>query len=90
MDPWHNKPSFKVAPVRAEYQATFANDTFIGARRQNGQPPAGLPVVLKRGSKLDVKAASLFAEYQADLGGKTLTGQWTQGPRSLPLTLKKK
>jgi hypothetical protein len=169
-----NKLSFKVAPVRGEYQATFANDTFTGAWKQSGQPPAGLPVVLKRGdvgtpvyplkisnqsfvqlsgnwegtlqpkgpdgkpvsgpdgkpvslalilrfevnadaqyigfidspaqnikgipvteasltgSKLDLKAASLFAEYQADLSGRTLTGQWTQGPRSLPLTLKKK
>jgi hypothetical protein len=40
--------------------------------------------------KLVMKIAAIGAEYRADLNGKTLTGQWTQGPLSTPLTMTKK
>jgi len=42
------------------------------------------------GGKLVMKVAAIGAEYQADLNGKTLAGNWLQGPTSNPLTLTKK
>jgi hypothetical protein len=39
--------------------------------------------------KLIVKVAPMRIEYTAALTGSTLTGQWTQGPASVPLTLMK-
>jgi hypothetical protein len=160
--------TFKIAaPVNGTYEATLTSGAFNGLWRQGGQPPAGLPVVLKKGEyvakvivlkmptaafgkvagiwkgdlhatgpqgpvtlpivlrfetneradmvafvdspsqhstgiavneasltdgKLVVKIDSLpgHGEYDATLSGNTLTGQWTQGPQSLPLTMTRK
>jgi hypothetical protein len=56
------------------------------------QKVTGLPVSeasLDNG-KFVLKVAAVGAEYRADLNGKTLTGQWTQGPLNTPLTMTKK
>jgi hypothetical protein len=38
------------------------------------------------GSKFVVKLAAIGAEYRGDLSGKTLKGEWVQGPQRVPLT----
>lgn len=56
------------------------------------QKVTGLPVSeasLENG-KFVLKVAAVGVEYRADLNGKTLTGQWTQGPVNAPLTLTRK
>lgn len=40
--------------------------------------------------KLVLKLAGIGAEYRADLSGKTLSGQWTQGPVTNALTMTRK
>jgi hypothetical protein len=159
------KLTFKIPAVNGTYEANLANGAYTGLWRQGGQPPAGLPVVLKKGEyvakvivlkmptdafgkvagtwngdlhatgpqgpmtipvvlrfetnqhadmvafldvpiqhaagipvneasltagKLVVKVDALHAEYDATLSGNTLTGQWTQGPQSLPMTMTRK
>ncbi|MEJ0009015.1 MAG: hypothetical protein WDM77_22275 [Steroidobacteraceae bacterium] len=157
------KLAFKIPAVSAEYSGALANGAFTGLFRQGGQPPAGLPLVLKKGEyvakvmvlKMPTEAfgqlvgkwngelhvngpqgpvtlpvvlrfetnqradmvgfmdspnqkvvgvpiteATLTAgkvvikigpagEYDATLSGNTMTGQWKQGPGSMPLTLTK-
>ncbi len=64
---------------------------YVGFIDSPNQHATGIPVTdasLAAG-KLVVKANGIGAEYRADLSGKTLTGQWTQGPMSNPLTLTK-
>jgi hypothetical protein len=160
-----DKLTFKIAPVNGTYEATLTNGALNGLWRQGGQPPAGLPVVLKKGDyvakvvvlkmptdafgkvagtwngdlhatgpqgavtipvilrfetnqhadmvafmdvpiqhmagipvndasltngKLVVKVDAMHGEYDATLSGNTLTGQWTQGPQTLPLTMTRK
>jgi len=41
------------------------------------------------GAKFVAKIAPLGAEFRADLDGKTLTGEWTQGPVGIPLKMTK-
>jgi hypothetical protein len=56
------------------------------------QKATGIPVSeasLENG-KFVMKIAAVGAEYRADFNGKTLTGQWTQGPLNNPLTMTKK
>ncbi len=160
------KLTFKIgAPINGTYEATLTNGALTGLWRQGGQPPAGLPVVLKKGDyvakvvvlkmptdafgkvagtwngdlhatgpqgpvtisvvlrfetnqradmvafldvpvqhvagipvsevslaagKLVVKVDAFHAEYDATLSGNTLTGQWMQGPQTLPLTMTRK
>jgi hypothetical protein len=160
------KLTFKIAaPINGTYEATLTNGALNGLWRQGGQPPAGLPVVLKKGEyvakvvvlkmpteafgkvagtwkgelhatgpqgavtlpivlrfetnqradmvafmdspsqhstgipvtavsltdgKLVVKVDTLHGEYDATLSGNTLTGQWMQGPQTLPLTMTRK
>jgi hypothetical protein len=159
------KLTFKIAPVNGTFEGTLTNGAFNGLWRQGGQPPAGLPVVLKKGEyvakvvvlkmptdafgkvagtwngdlhatgpqgpvtipvilrfetnqhadmvafmdvpiqhaagipvteasltngKLVVKVDAMHGEYDATLAGNTLTGQWTQGPQTLPLTMTRK
>ncbi|HTC51402.1 MAG TPA: hypothetical protein VK700_05655 [Steroidobacteraceae bacterium] len=66
-----NKLDFKVAPVRGEMVADYVNGGFNGLWRQGGNPPAGLPVSLKKG---DVAAVvfplKLSAESFASLAGR--------------------
>ena len=149
----NNKLAFKVPMVFGEFTATQANGVLTGAWKQGGNPPNGLPVVLKKGEyaaqtyalpldtdafaalngkwtgtvgpvnvvlrfsmiksgqivgyldsadgrlkdvpvteasftagKLDMKVSTGLAQYTGDLKGKTITGQWKQGPQSIPVT----
>ncbi len=56
------------------------------------QHATGIPVTDATFSagKLVVKVAAVGAEYRADLSGKTLVGEWAQGPVKTPLTLTRK
>jgi hypothetical protein len=157
------KLTFKIPRVLGTYEAAMANGTLTGLWRQGGQPPAGLPVVMKKGEyvakvvvlkmptdafgkvsgswkgdlhvtgpqgavtipiilrfetnqhadmvafidvqqqvgipvndasltdgKLVVKVDGLHGEYDANLSGNTLSGQWTVGQQTLPLTMTRK
>jgi len=59
---------------------------------ENPKVHAKVPVteVTLTGKKLHVRVAGLQAEYDADLSGNQLTGQWAQGPGKFPLTLTRK
>lgn len=70
---------------------TNAQGQFVGFIDSPSQKAMGIPVTeasLAAG-KLSVKVGALRAEYTATLDGKTMTGQWSQGPASIPLTLTK-
>ena len=56
------------------------------------QHAIGIPITEASFSagKLVVKVAAVGAEYDADLSGKTLVGEWAQGPVKSPLTLTRK
>lgn len=41
------------------------------------------------GGKFVAKLAAINAEFRGDLTGKTLKGEWIQGPQRVPLTLTK-
>ncbi len=67
------------------------NGQVIGFIDSPDQKVMGIPVIeasLAAG-KLAVKVGAVQAEYRGDLSGKTLTGQWTQGGKSNPLTFTK-
>jgi hypothetical protein len=68
------------------------NGEIVGSFDSPAQHVTGIPVTeaTAEGSKLVFKCEQLKAQFQADLAGKTLSGQWTQGPLTAPLTLKKK
>jgi hypothetical protein len=64
---------------------------YVGFIDSPEQHANGIPITdasLAAG-KLIVKANGIGVEYRADVSGKTLTGQWTQGPMSNPLTMTK-
>jgi len=161
-----NKLTFKIPRAFAEYSATLDKGVLTGLWRQGNppQPPAGLPMVLKKGTyvakvfalkmpnetfvmlsgswkgdlhatgpqgvvtipvvlrfetnqnadvvaymdspsqkamgipvteamvtagKVIIKVGAL-GEYDASLSGTTMTGDWKQGPNTLPLTMTKK
>lgn len=71
---------------------TDRNAQYVAYIDSPSQKVTGLPVTdaSLEGSKFVLKVAPVGAEYRADLNGKTLTGQWTQGPLNTPLTLTKK
>jgi hypothetical protein len=71
---------------------TNKNGEIVGSFDSPAQNVKGIPVTeaTAEGSKVTFKCDPLKAQYQADLANKTLTGQWTQGPVTAPLTLKKK
>ena len=71
---------------------TNKNGEIVGSFDSPAQNVKGIPVTeaTAEGSKLVFKCDGLKAQYQADLAGKTLTGQWSQGPVTAPLILKKK
>jgi hypothetical protein len=56
------------------------------------QGSKGIPVseVTFADGKLLVKVAAVFAQYQAEVKGSKMVGQWTQGPGTNPLTLTRK
>jgi hypothetical protein len=66
-----NKLDFKVAAVRGEMVADFANGGFKGLWRQGGNPPEGFPVVLNKGDvAAPIYPLKLSAETFASLAGK--------------------
>jgi hypothetical protein len=71
---------------------TNKNGEIVGSFDSPAQNVKGIPVTAAtvEGSKVTFKCDPLKAQYEADLANKTLTGQWTQGPVTAPLTLKKK
>jgi hypothetical protein len=71
---------------------TNSNADIVGSIDSPNQHASGIPVTEAAFSagKLVLKAVTLSAEYHADLSGGTLVGQWTQGPSTVPLTLKRK
>jgi hypothetical protein len=71
--------------------ATNGNSEVVGFIDSPSQHVNGIPVTeaTSVAGKVVLKAGALNAEYHADLSGNTLVGQWTQGPLTVPLTLKK-
>jgi hypothetical protein len=71
---------------------TNGNSEVVGFIDSPNQHVNGIPVTeaTSVAGKVVLKAGALNAEYHADLSGNTLVGQWTQGPLTVPLTLKKK
>jgi hypothetical protein len=70
---------------------TNANADIVGSIDSPSQHVSGIAVTEATFSagKVVLKAGALNAEYHADLSGDTLVGQWTQGPSTVPLTLKR-
>ena len=70
---------------------TNANGQFVGFIDSPDQGARGLFITEATfaANKLTVKLALPPAEFSGTLSGKTLTGQWTQGGMSNPLTLTK-
>jgi hypothetical protein len=70
--------------------STNANGQMIGSF-DNPAQHASIPMTeaTLAGGKVDLKAGGLNAEFKGDLDGKTMTGQWIQGPLNVPLTLTK-
>jgi hypothetical protein len=87
-----NKLVFKIAPVFGEFTGTYANGTFTGLWRQNNNPPAGMPVVLKKGEYV---AKVVVLKMPSDAFGQvvgtwkgTLQAPGPQGPVTVPLVLR--
>lgn len=83
-----NKLSFKIPMIAGELTADYVNGAFNGLYRQGGNPPAGLPVTLKKG---DVAAVvfplKLDAASFASLAGKW-SGQLSSPQGSTTLVLR--
>ena len=62
-----------------------ATGTLISVDQGNAEIPLG--AVSQTGSKLKVLVPAVMGTYEGELKDGQLTGTWTQGPRSLPLTL---
>jgi hypothetical protein len=71
---------------------TNGNADAVGSIDSPNQHAGGIPITEATVSagKVVFKAAALNAEYHGDVSGNTLTGQWTQGLNTIPLTLKRK
>jgi hypothetical protein len=81
-------------PVSFQIVVTFVtnqNGDTIGVIDSPTQHVKGIPITEATldGGKLTLKADGVKAEYHGDLSGNTLTGQWMQGPLTIPLVLKK-
>ena len=61
----------------------FLNSAALGARR--------LPITeaTLEGGKFVAKLTAIGVEFRGDLSGKTLKGEWVQGPQRLPVTFTK-
>ncbi len=70
---------------------TSAAGQYVGFVDSPDQKASNIPVTeaTLTGDKLVVKIASLQGEYTATLAGKTLTGEFKQGPMTTPLVLTK-
>ncbi len=71
---------------------TNQNGDTIGIIDSPTQHVRGIPITeasLDSG-KVALKADGVKAEFHGDLARGTITGQWTQGPLTAPLALKKR
>ena len=61
----------------------------MGAIDSPSQKAMNIPITEASltGDQLILKIAAIGAEYRGTLAGQKITGQWTQGPQSFPLTL---
>jgi hypothetical protein len=71
--------------------ATSSGGQYVGFVDSPDQKAANIPVTEATfaNNKLTVKIASLQGEYIGTLAGKTLTGEWKQGPVVAPLVMTK-
>jgi hypothetical protein len=65
---------------------TSDNGQYVGFIDSPDQKAMNIPITDASfaGGKLIVKVDAVKGEYNATLAGKTLTGQWTQGPANAP------
>jgi hypothetical protein len=68
--------------------ADGATGTLISLDQNNAEIP--ISAIAAEGAHLKVTAPMIGGAFEGDLKGDELTGTWSQGPGSLPLTLKKK
>ena len=68
--------------------ANGATGTLISLDQNNAEIP--LSAITAEGAHLKVTAPMIGGAFDADLKGDELTGTWSQGPGTLPLTLRKK
>jgi hypothetical protein len=78
-------------PVVLRFE-TNKNADMVGFMDSPNQKVNGLAITeaTLAGGKVDIKVPTVGGEYQATLSGNTMTGNWTQGPNVLPLTLTRK
>jgi hypothetical protein len=71
--------------------ATDEHAEMIGFFDSPSQKATNIPItaVSLAAGKFAAKVAGLGAEYRGTLSGSTLTGEWSQGPQSWPLTFKR-
>ena len=62
-----------------------ATGTLVSLDQGNAEIPLG--AVVQTGTKLKVLVPAVMGSYEGELKDGQLIGTWTQGPRSLPLTL---
>jgi hypothetical protein len=64
---------------------------FVGFLDSPDQKATNIPITeaTLAGDKFTAKIAVVRGEFTGTLAGKTLTGQWTQGPQTTPLTFTK-
>jgi hypothetical protein len=69
----------------ANQAAVGATGTLVSLDQGNAEIPLG--AVVQTGTKLKVHVPAVLGMYEGELKDGQLTGTWTQGPRSMPLTL---
>lgn len=71
--------------------STNSGGQFVGFLDSPDQKLSGISLTEASlvGDKFTAKVATMQGEFSGTLSGNTLTGQWTQGPVSTPLTLTK-
>ena len=74
-----NKFDFKIPAIKGELSGDYVNGAFNGLYRQGGNPPAGVPVILKKG---DV-AAPVFPLKLSAESFASIAGKWS-GPLTTP------
>jgi hypothetical protein len=86
-----NSPKGSVSlPLVLDFRTNEEAD-MVGSIDSPGQNVVGIPITeaTLTGSKLVVKLPAIGAEYDGDLNGGTLAGQWHQGAVNRPLTFTK-
>jgi hypothetical protein len=64
-----------------------ATGTLVSLDQGNAELPVGS--IVQTGTKLTLLLPAILGAYEGELKDGQLVGTWTQGPRSLPLTLKR-